>query len=56
VQVDESAIIKGKRIESPSEKFDSVKKAVWSVGAIEENTRKIVLKVVPNRKKKLIFF
>jgi IS1 family transposase len=51
VQVDESVINRGKLIKSPSEMFDSVKRAVWIVGAVEENTRKIVLKVVPNRKK-----
>jgi IS1 family transposase len=52
VQVDESVIIKGKLIKSPPKMFDSVKKAFWIVGAVEKNTRKIVLKVVPNRKKK----
>jgi IS1 family transposase len=36
--------------------FDSVKKAFWIIEAVEENTRKIVLKVVPNRKKNILIF
>ncbi len=51
VQVDESVIIKGRLIKSPSEMYDSIKRATWIVGAIEENTRELVLEVVPNRKK-----
>lgn len=51
VQVDESVIIKGKLIKSPSAMYDTVKRATWIVGAVEETTRELVLEVVPNRKK-----
>lgn len=58
VQVDESVIIKGKLVNSPSEKHDVLKNAVWIVGAVEEKTRELILEIVPNRKKEtfLIFF
>lgn len=51
IQVDESVIIKGKLIKSPSKMYDSKKNATWIVGAVEEKTRKLVLKIVLNRKK-----
>jgi hypothetical protein len=54
VQVDESVIIKGKLIKSPSEMYDKITKATWIIGAVEENTRKLVLKVIPNRKKETL--
>ncbi|KAG0424488.1 hypothetical protein DMUE_6087, partial [Dictyocoela muelleri] len=51
VQVDESVIIKGKLIKSPSLMYDSIQRATWIVGAVEENTRELVLEIVPNRRK-----
>ncbi|WUR05160.1 DDE-TNP-IS1595 domain-containing protein [Vairimorpha necatrix] len=51
IQVDESVIIKGKLIKPPSEMYDSISKATWIIGAVEEKTRKLVLKVLPNGKK-----
>ncbi|KAG0421139.1 hypothetical protein DMUE_6309, partial [Dictyocoela muelleri] len=51
VQIDESIIVKGKLINSPSNKYDSIKNSTWIIGAVEEITRNIVLEIVPNRKK-----
>ncbi|WUR03038.1 DDE-TNP-IS1595 domain-containing protein [Vairimorpha necatrix] len=55
IQVDESVIIKGKLIKSLSEMYDSISKATWIIIAVEAKTRKLVLKVIPNRKKKTFF-
>lgn len=51
VQVDETIIIKGKLVKSPSETKDKIKNATWLVGAVEEGTYNMKLEIVPNRKK-----
>lgn len=51
VQVDETIIIKGKLKICPSFQKDSLKNATWLVGAVEEDSYKIKLQIVPNRKK-----
>ncbi|KAG0437540.1 hypothetical protein DMUE_3633 [Dictyocoela muelleri] len=55
VQVDESIIVKGKILTSPSQKYDQIKNSTWIVGIVEEKTRNLVLKIVPNRKKRDFF-
>lgn len=51
VQVDETIIVKGKLVVSPSSKRDSIKNATWLVGVIEEKSGKYHVEIVPNRKK-----
>lgn len=50
IQVDETVIIKGKLLTSPSTMKDDIKNAVWIVGGVEEKSNRIRLEIVPNRK------
>jgi hypothetical protein len=49
VQVDETAICRGRIIENPSSTYDDTPNVTWLVGIIEEGTNRLVMKIVPNR-------
>jgi transposase-like protein len=49
VQVDETAICRGRIIENPSSTHDDMPNITWLVGIIEEGTNRLIMKIVPNR-------
>lgn len=50
VQIDETAFKRGKIVRNPSSALDSDTSIMWLVGIIEEESGKIILKFLPNRK------
>jgi hypothetical protein len=51
IQVDETIILRGKLVKSPSSMRDLIKNATWLLGAVEETSGDFILSVIPNRKK-----
>lgn len=50
VQLDETIVVKGKFIRSPSAQRDAIKGETWLVGCVEERTGRFNLEIVPNMK------
>ncbi|KAG0426333.1 hypothetical protein DMUE_5977 [Dictyocoela muelleri] len=49
VQTDETVIVKSKLYTSPSSMYDTMSDTTWLVGSIDEDTRELILEIVPNR-------
>lgn len=49
VQVDETAICRGRIISNPSNSLDQIPGIVWMIGGINENDGNFFLKIIPNR-------
>lgn len=49
IQADETVIVKGKFIKSPSETYDVLVNSTWLVGCIDIKTKEIRISIVPNR-------
>ncbi|KAG0418819.1 hypothetical protein DMUE_6391 [Dictyocoela muelleri] len=49
IQVDETAVCRGRVITDPSNTLDFILNTTWLVGGIKEGSQNIFLKIVPNR-------
>ncbi|KAF9760974.1 hypothetical protein NGRA_2929 [Nosema granulosis] len=50
VQVDETAICRGRIIRDPTSSYDNIPNVTWLVGVIEETPeQRVILKIVPDR-------